>query len=102
MGIWIFNGATGGGGLPYKIYSALISQAGAAAPTSPLSTTVNPVSVTIGGMPAQVMFQGLAPGFAGLYQVNAVVPSGIPPASTVPVTLTVAGQTSSPVTMAVQ
>ena len=48
----------------------------------------------IGGQPAQVLFSGLTPAFAGLYQVNAVVPSGIAIGDTVPVTITVAGQTS--------
>jgi uncharacterized protein (TIGR03437 family) len=76
--------------------------AGAAAPSSPLSNTANPVSVTIGDVQAQVQFAGLAPGFAGLYQVNAVVPSGVTPGSAVPLTLSVAGQTSPPVTMAVK
>lgn len=40
------------------------------------ATTVMP-TVTIGGSNAPVSFSGLAPGFAGLYQVNAVVPSGL-------------------------
>ena len=31
----------------------------------------------IGGQPAAVAFSGLAPGFAGLYQVNATVPPGL-------------------------
>jgi uncharacterized protein (TIGR03437 family) len=39
-------------------------------------TTVRP-SVTIGGTAAPVSFSGLAPGFVGLYQVNARVPSGL-------------------------
>jgi hypothetical protein len=33
--------------------------------------------VTIRGKAAQVAFSGLTPGYAGLYQVNAIVPSGI-------------------------
>ncbi len=33
------------------------------------------VTVTIGGQTARVDFAGLAPGFVGLYQINAVVPS---------------------------
>jgi uncharacterized protein (TIGR03437 family) len=60
------------------------------------------VSVTIGAQPAQVLFAGLAPGFAGLYQVNAVVPPGITPGAKVPVILTTAGFSSAPVTVAVQ
>ena len=76
--------------------------AGSAASLTQLSNTVNPVTVTIGGQSAQVIFGGLAPGFAGLYQVNAIVPSGITPASNVPLVLTVAGQSSAPVTIALQ
>ena len=77
-------------------------QEGSSAPTTPpLSTTVNPVTVTIGGQPATVAFSGLTPGFAGLYQINAVVPPGITPSDAVPVVLTIAGQTSPPVTIAV-
>jgi uncharacterized protein (TIGR03437 family) len=50
---------------------------GAAAPLSPLSrTTIEPV-VTIGGARAAIRFSGLAPGFAGLYQIDAVVPPGV-------------------------
>jgi uncharacterized protein (TIGR03437 family) len=36
-----------------------------------------PVSVTVGGQPAQVFFAGLAPGFAGLLQVNIFVPQSV-------------------------
>jgi uncharacterized protein (TIGR03437 family) len=71
----------------------------------PLSTTDNPVTVTIGGKAATVNFSGLTPGDPGLYQINAVVPSGIVTGDAVPVVISVAGQTSpiSPaVTMAVK
>lgn len=47
-------------------------------------------------------FAGLAPGFTGLYQVNAIVPQGLSPGNEVPLLLTVAGQTSQPVIMAVR
>jgi uncharacterized protein (TIGR03437 family) len=76
---------------------------GTPAPSSPLSKTVNPVTVTIGGKQAAVQFSGLTPGWAGLYQINAVVPSGVTPGDQVPVVLSMAGQTSPPVvTMAVR
>jgi len=51
---------------------------------------------------AQVVCSGLTPGFAGLYEVNAVVPPGILTGDTAPVVLSVAGQTSPAVTMAVR
>jgi uncharacterized protein (TIGR03437 family) len=75
---------------------------GSAAPFSPLSTTANSVTVTIGGQPAQVLFAGLAPGYVGLYQVNAIVPAGISPGPNVSVILSAAGAMSPPVTVAIQ
>jgi uncharacterized protein (TIGR03437 family) len=76
---------------------------GSPAPTTPpLSTTVNEVTVTIGGKTAQVAFSGLTPGYAGLYQLNVVVPTGITTGDAVPVVLSVAGQTSPAVTIAVR
>jgi uncharacterized protein (TIGR03437 family) len=76
--------------------------AGQLAPISPLSDTVNTVTVTIGGIPATVTFAGLAPTYAGLYQVNAAVPAGVP-AGNQAVVVNVATQSSPPgVTVAVQ
>ena len=74
---------------------------GAAAPASPQSQTALP-AVTIGGKPAEVLSSGLIPHFAGLYQVNAIVPGGVNPGDDVPLVLTIAGQTSPTVTMAVR
>ncbi|MFN7998739.1 MAG: hypothetical protein U0Q18_34265 [Bryobacteraceae bacterium] len=48
-----------------------------------------PVVVTIGGLPAPVLYAGGAPGFVGLLQVNVRVPSGFVPAGNLPVTLAV-------------
>jgi uncharacterized protein (TIGR03437 family) len=71
------------------------------ASTSALTYTVaKDAAVTIGGQPAQVQFTGLAPGFPGLYQVNAVVPTGIS-AGTVPISLTISGATTKPLTLPV-
>jgi trimeric autotransporter adhesin len=64
-------------------------------------TTRTP-TVTIGGLNAPVNFSGLAPGFVGLYQVNAVVPKGVASSNAVPVTINIAGQTSPQVVISVQ
>ena len=42
-------------------------------------------SVNFGSTPASVAYDGIAPGLAGVYQFNVVVP-GIPASNTVPVT----------------
>jgi uncharacterized protein (TIGR03437 family) len=75
---------------------------GTAAPSDPLSKAVNPVTVTIGGVAANVLFAGLTPTEVGLYQVNVVIPTGLTPGTQVPLVLTAAGQVSAPVTIAVQ
>ena len=49
-----------------------------------------------------VTYSGLAPGFAGLYQVNAQVPAGAPTGGTVAVAITIGGSTSNAVTIAVK
>ena len=73
--------------------------AGASAPNSPLTKTSDPATVTMGAKPAQVLFAGLAPGFAEVYQVNAVIPSGIASGPSVPIVITVSGLSSPPVTV---
>src|ERR1019366_1371385 len=76
--------------------------AGQAASLTTLSHAVAPVTITIGGIPAQVVFAGLTPSATGLYQVNAVVPAGVTPGNSVPVVLTAASQVSVPATIAVR
>ena len=51
---------------------------GIAAAANPLSRVTASVTATVGGQPASVQFAGLAPGYAGLYQVNLVVPQLAP------------------------
>ncbi len=75
---------------------------GAAAKSSPLSHTLTTATVTIGGAAATVTYSGLAPGFAGLYQVDVQVPSGAPSGGTVAVVMKIGGSTSNTVTIAVQ
>jgi uncharacterized protein (TIGR03437 family) len=63
------------------------------APASPLATCKSTPEVSIGGKPAQVAFCGLAPGYPGLYQINATVPTGLTAGANT-VTVAVGGQTS--------
>jgi uncharacterized protein (TIGR03437 family) len=74
---------------------------GSPAPSNPLSATLAAPSVTVGGAPATVSFSGLAPGYVGLYQVNAQVPGTAVNGAAVPVVLTIGGVTSNTVTIAV-
>jgi uncharacterized protein (TIGR03437 family) len=52
---------------------------GYVAPSSPLARTEDPFQVLVAGERCDVFFSGLAPGFAGLYQLNIRLPSDLPP-----------------------
>ncbi len=56
--------------------------AGTASPYPP-AMSVGPLTVTVGGQPAAWSFQGLAPGYAGLYQINIVIPGNVTPSAAV-------------------
>jgi uncharacterized protein (TIGR03437 family) len=75
---------------------------GAAALSNPLSSTLTMPTVTIGGAAAKVTYSGLAPGFAGLYQVNALVPDSAPSGNNVSLVLSIGGVQSNTVTIAIQ
>jgi uncharacterized protein (TIGR03437 family) len=53
-----------------------------------IASLVAPVQAALGNIRANVLFSGLAPGFARLYQINLEVPADAP-AGNVPVTITV-------------
>lgn len=73
---------------------------GVPAPLDSLSTASAAVSATIGGQSAQVLFAGLAPGFAGLYQVDVIVPQ-LPPGD-YPVQISAGGVPSGTATITVR
>lgn len=75
---------------------------GSPAPLGPFSYTTMVPTVTVGGLPADVSFYGLAPGYVGLYQINALVPSGVMPGNAVPVLISMQGAKSNTVTIAVE
>ncbi len=71
------------------------------APSSPLATCVSAPTVAIGGQTAANSFCGLAPGFPALYQINAIVPTGLKPGSQ-PITVSIGGQISPVASLVVQ
>src|SRR5262249_4122997 len=71
--------------------------AGTVAPTSPLPRATNDVTATAGGVAANVLYAGLAPGLVGFYQINLTIPTTVPVASQIPVAVTAAGLSSSAV-----
>jgi uncharacterized protein (TIGR03437 family) len=74
---------------------------GAAAPSGTLAETTVTPTVTIGGVTENAIFAGLAPGYVGLYQVNALVPASVAAGSAVNVSIAMGGVTSNTVTIAV-
>ncbi len=50
---------------------------GSPAGTDPLSTAGIVPTLTLGGLPSEILFAGLAPGFAGLAQINFRVPADV-------------------------
>jgi uncharacterized protein (TIGR03437 family) len=50
---------------------------GTAGPSSTLSTAVATIQVYVNGVQATTSYVGLAPGLAGLYQINFTIPSGV-------------------------
>ena len=59
--------------------------------------------MTIGGVAAtNLIYSGLAPGLVGLYQLNVQVPAGVAAGDAVEVVVTVGGNASNPVTIAVK
>jgi uncharacterized protein (TIGR03437 family) len=87
--------ATGGG----LTTGANIAGQAAAAPYPPPQLAV---AVTIGGVPAQIMWTGSAPGLVGLLQVNLIVPGPYLPSGAAPLELTVGSAAAPLMTVWVQ
>jgi uncharacterized protein (TIGR03437 family) len=56
-------------------------QDGTAGTSGTLYNSVSDAAVYVGGAPCAVVFNGLAPGFPGLYQINATLPTNLPKAA---------------------
>jgi len=68
---------------------------GAAAPVFPLANATASTAVSLGNAALTVVFEGLTPGTAGLYQVNAVLPQPLGVTGSAPLTFSAGGQTAS-------
>jgi uncharacterized protein (TIGR03437 family) len=90
--------ATGAG----ETTPALLAGEPAPASGTPLILTNVQPTVSIGGQAARVLFSGMAPGYVGLWQINAEVPASVAPGPAVPISITAAGATSNTVTIAVE
>jgi uncharacterized protein (TIGR03437 family) len=68
---------------------------------SPLYATVALPTVTVGGVAAKVVFCGLAPGFAGLYQVDFQIPGNAATGDNVALGISVPGSSTAAATIAI-
>ena len=90
--------ATGGG----ETTPSLLPGEAAAASGNPLVLTNAQPTVTIGGQQATVQFSGMAPGYVGLWQINAQIPQTVTPGNAVPLVVNAGGAATNTVTIAVQ
>ena len=75
---------------------------GAPAPEAPaLASTLEQPAVTIGGVAVPVLYSGLAPGYAGLYQLNVELTADVP-SGAASVRLEIGGRESPAATIAVE
>jgi uncharacterized protein (TIGR03437 family) len=85
-----------------NVAPALATGKTAPADGSVLHRAVATPQVTIGGVPADVLFAGMAPGFAGLYQLDVAVPKGVAPSDDVPVVIVMPAGDRDTATIAVR
>jgi uncharacterized protein (TIGR03437 family) len=88
--------ASGLGGLDSPV------TAGDPSPLEPVARTAHPAVVRVGETTCEVLFAGLTPGFVGLYQINAILPPGVPKGREVPMMLSIGGQSSPVVSLNIQ
>ena len=69
---------------------------------SPLYQTVQTPTVTVGKIPAAILFSGITPGNAGLYQINLTIPDGVAANDDVAIVVTMPNGSTDTVTIAVR
>ncbi len=74
---------------------------GSPASSSPLAKAMELPTVTLGGIPAQVQFAGLTPGFVGLVQINVQLPASLPAVHSLPLVVAYGSASSQTVNLSV-
>jgi len=69
---------------------------------SKIYTAVFQPSVTIAGVAAEVVFAGMVPGYAGLYQINARIPPTVPDGDDIPIAISTLGSPGDGATIAIK
>ncbi len=106
------NGTTNSGGNPAPRGSIVTFYASGYGQTDPAGVDGKPAcaplpkplassSVTIGGINAEVLYAGAAPGMIGVMQVNARIPLNVVPGNAISIFLTVGSTSQQGVTIAV-
>jgi adhesin/invasin len=75
---------------------------GVAAAADPLSLTVDPAEVTVGGEAATTLFSGATPGFVGLIQVNFQLAAALPPGTRLVLVIRFGGAETAPLSLPVE
>jgi uncharacterized protein (TIGR03437 family) len=68
---------------------------GQPAPSDPLPYAIISPAVTLGGMNLNVFYAGLVPGEVGVYQINAIIPGGVPQGMDIPLVISQGGSSTS-------
>ena len=110
-GVWAARAGTAPGArpvLPGEYVELYVAGLGDVFPRTPvddaaagLSEALEIPSVFVGGLAAEVLFAGRAPGYVGLYQVNLRIPEGVRAGPAVTLVIAVKGVTAPPVSIAV-
>src|SRR5439155_755885 len=66
---------------------------------APYARPLLPVTLTVAGVPAEILFAGRAPALVGVMQINARIPGGFIPTGQAPVSLSVGSAAASPITV---
>ncbi len=70
-------------------------EAGSPAPFEPLAIAETPPEVDLGGVGLPVLYAGLTPGYAGIYQINVQVPRSVPTGMSIPLTVRQGGASTT-------